>query len=96
MGRSVALFLMALLLAGCTAEGDEDIRGLEGTLVLEGDTYWIIADSADARFLPERVPASYREDGLRVLVSGRSRPAETPADPPFRHLEITSLAALDD
>ncbi len=80
--RSSALcLLVGLLLVGCGESSieplgpDDDIVNHTGVIQqLESDTYVIIDDVPESgHYAPTNLPVDFRQDGLRVLFSGRTR-----------------------
>lgn len=88
--RSIAV-LTLMLLASCRPSGDEDVVRLRATVVKEGRSYVLVADSSGMRYIPRHLPFSYRKDGLEVRATGRSYPVADASEGGIRRLEITSL-----
>lgn len=89
--RHLVVILILVITASCRPAGDEDVVRLRATVVKEGRGYVLVADSSGIRYIPDRLPFSYREDGLEVRASGRSSPVRDASEGGIRRLEITSL-----
>ena len=86
------LFILVCVVGGCADASEPDVRSVEATVVQEDGRFLLIADSTGIRFKPSRIPFSYRENGLRVYVSGRTLDTLSLGAAPEISLDITSLS----
>jgi hypothetical protein len=81
MLRRVKIVFLLAAAAGCAARGPGvtgagHIRDAPGTVQRVGDFgYGLVPDSdAGTRYAPDRLPAEFQTDGLRVVFSGEVQP----------------------
>ena len=84
--------LTVLILSGCADDGEVDVGRLEATIVQEDGRHVLVSDSTGTRYIPNRIPLSYREDGLQVLASGRTRGVDANGD---SLITLTSLVSRE-
>lgn len=66
----LACILVACAAAGCAGGGEGEATRVYATIVSDGGRYVLVADTSGTRYVPTRIPLSYREDGLKVTAVG--------------------------
>lgn len=95
--RGFAVVVILLVpLAGCISSESPDIARVEATVVAEQGRYVLVADSTGRRYIPNRIPFSYREPGLKVYITGRAGPVVDRDGRQAVLLELTSLSERID
>jgi hypothetical protein len=89
VGAGIALLL---LLAGCADSITPNVRRVPATIRFEDGRYVLVNDSTKVRYIPDRIPLSYREDGLAVFVTGRIADPESDTGTDEVAIEVTSLS----
>ncbi len=103
--RAAFVTVIALAVAGCRAprtpphaEADlvTEATGMVRRFPMDSEDFVIVrTDTLDTRFVPDELPIPFRQDGLRVVFSGRILPIPPNVRLTGTPLQLTAIRPLD-